>query len=309
MGTNTFHLLLAEGSERDRYNIIYRDRVAVKIGQGGINNGYITNEGIDRALIAMQDFQQVIRQHGIENVYAFGTSALRSASNCAEVLQRIKTATGIEARVIPGEVEAEYIYHGVKYALDMGSEKTLIIDIGGGSVEFIIGNQQQIFWKKSLEIGAQRLLEQFHRNDPITSGEVRILDEYFEEKLDPLFDALKLHPADVLIGASGTFDTLSDIFCNQESVTKGSEDPETPLSLAGFYRIYEELTSKNRTERMEIPGMIEMRVDMIVVACCLVRYILSRNQFNKIRVSSYSLKEGVLASFAGAMRPAEYTGS
>jgi exopolyphosphatase/guanosine-5'-triphosphate,3'-diphosphate pyrophosphatase len=304
MGTNTFHLLLAEARETGRYNITQRDRIAVKIGKGGINHGYITAEGIERALRAMSTFKSGIEQQGIKSIYAFGTSALRSASNCREVLQRIKDATGIDATVISGEMEAEYIYYGVRSALSMGDEKGLIVDIGGGSVEFIIGNDTQMFWKESIEIGAQRLLEQFHKHDPITIEEIQALDQYFFTKLDTLFKALQRHPTTVLIGASGTFDTLSDIYCYQQSVKKGEYDPETPLTLEGFHFIYKELISKSRAQRMQIPGMIEMRVDMIVVACCLVRYLLSRHRFDIIRVSSYSLKEGVLASFNQQLKSA-----
>jgi exopolyphosphatase/guanosine-5'-triphosphate,3'-diphosphate pyrophosphatase len=309
MGTNTFHLLLAQADDEGDFEITYRDRVAAKIGKDGINQGRITSEGIKRALKAMQGFQKIISEHRIGDVYAFGTSALRSSTNQAEVLEEIKALTGIVVQVISGDVEAEYIYKGVRFALDLGSEKNLIVDIGGGSVEFIIANRSDIFWKTSLEIGAQRLLELFHRNDPITPEELSSLDRYFDEKLHPLFDALKNHPTKVLIGASGTFDTLSDIFCHRESIIKEDEDPETPLTLNGFYHIYEQLITKTRTERMKIPGMIEMRVDMIVVACCLIRYILSRHPFNHIRVSSYSLKEGVLASLAQTVRSADMTGS
>jgi exopolyphosphatase/guanosine-5'-triphosphate,3'-diphosphate pyrophosphatase len=118
-----------------------------------------------------------------------------------------------------------------------------------------------------------------------------------------------VHPTTVLIGASGTFDTLSDIYCARESITKGDNDPETPLTFDAFHQISQEIFCKNRTERMDIPGMIEMRVDMIVVTCCLIRFILSKYQFEKIRVSSYSLKEGVLASLAQSMGVAEFTRS
>lgn len=297
MGTNTFHLLLAEADAAGRYNIVHRDLAAVKIGKGGINQGHITDEGLERALIGLKRFKNSIDLQGVKNIYAFATSAIRNATNGAEVLQKIKTVTGIEASVITGDLEAEYIYRGVNYSLDMGQEKSLIVDIGGGSVECIIGNSAQIFWKESFEIGAQRLLEEFHKHDPITKDEICTLDHHFEKKLSSLFEALTYHPAAVLIGASGTFDTLSDIFCSYKNIPKSDGDPERPLTLEGFYLIYETLISKDRAHRMLIPGMIEMRVDMIVVACCLVRYILSRHSFNRIRVSSYSLKEGVLASF------------
>ena len=304
MGTNTFHLLIAEATENG-YTIIHRERTAVKIGKGGINQGYITEEGMTRALLAMQSFKNTLDEQGIKNVKAFGTSALRNALNGVEVLHRIKNVCGIDTTIISGDVEAGYIYHGVRYSLDMGKEKSLIMDIGGGSVECILGDSSQIFWKESFEIGAQRLLEEFHKHEPITGEEVHRLDQHFRRKLDSLFEALRQYPANVLIGASGTFDTLSDIYCYRNNISKSDDQPETPLTIEGFCSIYADLISKNREQRMQIPGMIEMRVDMIVVACCLVRYVLGHHSFNRIRVSSYSLKEGVLASCIEAPKPVE----
>ena len=301
MGTNTFHLLIAEADERG-YHIISRDRLAVKIGMGGINQGIITEEGMHRALLAMQSFKNTMEQSGITKVFAFGTSALRNARNGDEVVRKIKELTDIDVNIISGDKEAEYIYMGVKAALHMEHEKSLIIDIGGGSVEFIIGDHDQIFWKRSLEIGAQRLLEKFHKSDPIRSDEIEALNVYFEEVLVPVFDALKIYQPGVLIGSSGTFDTLSDIFCITHDIHKSPEEIETPLSIPGFYEIYRELIQKNRAERMNMPGMIEMRVDMIVVASCLIRYLLEHHAFKRIRVSTYSLKEGVFASMISEMK-------
>jgi exopolyphosphatase / guanosine-5'-triphosphate,3'-diphosphate pyrophosphatase len=296
MGTNTFHLLLAEADDKG-YHITYRDRLAVKIGKGGINQGTITEEGIQRALLAMRSFRNIIDERGgISPIYAFGTSALRNASNKEDVKKRILETTGIEIHIISGDEEAQYIYEGVKAALGLGDEYSLIMDIGGGSVEFIIGNHDHILWKQSLEIGAQRLLEKFQNNDPITAEEIRTLDQHFDVVLEPVFEALNQFPAHILVGSSGSFDTLSDIFCARHDIAKAPEEIETPLTLQGFYEIYDELIHKNRHARMQIPGMIEMRVDMIVVACCLIRYLIEKWTFNRIRVSTYSLKEGVLSS-------------
>jgi exopolyphosphatase/guanosine-5'-triphosphate,3'-diphosphate pyrophosphatase len=295
MGTNTFHLLIAEAGE-EGYNITWRERLAVKIGMGGINQGIITPEGLQRALVAMQSFKNTIEREHVKNVYAFGTSALRNAKNNQEVANEIKAITGIEINIISGDQEAEFIYQGVKAALGLERDQSLIIDIGGGSVEFIIANNDHIFWKESFEIGAQRLLERFQKHDPIIPEEINALDKYFEEVLAPLFDAIKTHHPTVMVGSSGTFDTLSDIFCIQHDIHKTSEEIETPLTIDGFYEIYHELLVKDREQRMQIPGMLEMRVDMIVVACCLIKFLLEKHRFERIRVSTYSLKEGVLTS-------------
>jgi exopolyphosphatase / guanosine-5'-triphosphate,3'-diphosphate pyrophosphatase len=293
MGTNTFHLMLATISP-EGFKINSREKVPVKIGVGGINQGYITNEGIERAVTTMKAFQKTIQDHKIETSLAFGTSALRNARNGEQVVKRIEAETGIKTQIISGLQEAEYIYKGARAAIYMGSEKSLIMDIGGGSVEFIIGNDQQIFWSHSFEIGGQRLLEKFQKHDPITKEEVETLFNFFTQELMLLSAALKHYNPKILIGSSGTFDTLSDIYCLKNDLPL-RDDPETPFGMEAFDDIYEEFLIKDRRARMLIPGMIEMRVDMIVVACCLIKFLLTQHYFDRIRVSSYSLKEGILA--------------
>lgn len=294
MGTNTFHLLVAELGNQS-YRIVHRERVAVKIGMDGINDGRITEEGANRALEALRNFKSTIQSLSIENVLAFGTSALRHAKNGVDVIEKIKSETGIETRIISGDEEATYIYEGVRSAMKLGDRKSLIVDIGGGSVEFIIGNENEIFWKQSFEIGGQRLLEKYQKHDPILREEIMELDNLFLQSLRQLFIAMEDHQPQTLIGSSGTFDTLSEIHCVKNNMI-WQDNPETPLTINSFYEIFAEFKNKNRAERLLIPGMIEMRVDMIVVACCLIKFLLTNFTFSNLRVSSYSLKEGVLAS-------------
>lgn len=297
MGTNTFHLLMAEWTG-SQYQIIYREKLAVRTGQGGINKDIIQADAIERALTALKIFHSKVVEAGIEKTFAFATSALRNANNAQEVVNKIKETTGIDVTIISGDEEAELIYRGVKAAVPLGIEPLLIIDIGGGSVEFIIANENESFWKQSFEIGGQRLLEKFQKADPITNFEIGLLDSYFNETLGDLFEAITQYNPTTLVGSSGTFDTLSDIHCIKNHIPKNENDPETPLTIESFYEIYQELILKNRTERMLIPGMIELRVDMIVVAVCLIRFIIEKHPFRNIRVSSYALKEGVLSSLS-----------
>lgn len=294
MGTNTFHLLIAETGQ-GAHRIVHREHEAVKIGQAGINDGVITESACKRALAAMEKFRKRLDEEAVSQVHAFGTSALRNAKNGTELAAAIKESTGISIRIISGDEEADYIFEGVKAALDIGKVASLVMDIGAGSVEFILGDAEQIFWKQSFEIGGQRLLERFQKHDPISPDEIHALNAYFEKVLHPLGKALQKFNPRILIGSSGTFDTLSDIFCIRHNISRTYEESETPLSIQGFYEIYRELIRKNKSERMNIQGMMEMRVDMIVVSCCLIRFILEMHKFDAIRVSSYSLKEGVLS--------------
>jgi exopolyphosphatase/guanosine-5'-triphosphate,3'-diphosphate pyrophosphatase len=295
MGTNTFHLLIARVNGKP--DVIIRDREAVKIGKGGINNGAINAAGARRALMAMMRFRKIIDRHHVDEIVAYGTSALRNAVNNQDIVDGIRAATGITTTIIDGNEEAELIYKGVTLAIDTGTVPALFVDIGGGSVEFIIGNKSEIFWKQSVEVGGQRLLEMFHHTEPIRVDEIHALEKYLDVQLTQVFDAIAMYKPATMIGVSGTFDTLSEIHCQKKGIPYNETDPETDISIVEVPSIIEEIISKDRKGRMEIPGMIEMRVEMIVVACCLLRVILNKHSFHQMRVSTYSLKEGALTRF------------
>ena len=292
LGTNTFHLMIVEGLE-----ILFKTSIPAKIGKGGISNGVISEEGIQRALVVLRGFREVIDNQmvSLEKVFAIGTSAIRNAGNQEEFIRRVLDETGIEIQVISGDEEAELICQGVKQAMKI-PETSMIIDIGGGSVEFIICNNEKIFWKQSFEIGGQRLIDKFMKSDPISMRSVQMMDDFFREKLLPLANACHQYAPKVLIGSSGSFDTLIDMqYMKDKGQLPVTNEIAFEYSLSAFYGAYDELIFKNHTERMQIPGMIELRVDMIVVAMCLIRFVIQTLDIQKIRISSYALKEGIMA--------------
>lgn len=297
LGTNTFHLLIVEKNAHQT-TPVYKAQIPTKIGKSGINQGIITEEATQRALTVLTQFRQKIDEWNIpvDHITAIGTSAIRNASNASAFCQAIFKATGITVEVISGEREAELIYEGVKQALDLEQSPSLVMDIGGGSVEFIICNQSRIFWKQSFEIGGQRLLEKFVSTDPISASAIQRLSSYLEEELLPLLNAAHQYAPKILVGSSGSFDTLVEMdFMNRLGNFPDAQQTGFELSLSEFERAYELITTKNREQRLAIPGMIELRVDLIVPAVVLIAYVLKALQINRIRTSTYALKEGVLA--------------
>ncbi len=294
LGTNTFHILIAKVTPNQSYQITERLRLPVMIGKGGINEGLITEEGQERALAALRQFADLIEERGIKRVRATATSAFRNARNGAEFGQRIREETGIVVDIIDGQQEAEYIFRGVQEALSLDEAPVLIMDIGGGSVEFIMSSSGQIRWKQSFEIGAQRLLDRFDIQDPISEANRQELTAYFHETLADLLEAGKRWQPVTLVGASGTFETLCDIHAYRHHLAVSSDACELPMSADSFSGILQELLAKNRAERLAISGMVEMRVDMIVVAAWLIQFVLSTLNIEALRVSAYALKEGVL---------------
>ena len=294
LGTNTFHILIAEVTGKHAYRLVHRQRIAVMIGKGGINQGVITEEAQQRALSALQQFADLIKEYQVERVRATATSAFRNAHNGAALAQRIQQETGITVDIIDGMQEAAYIFMGVQEALSFGGEPVLIMDIGGGSVEFILSSDQQVRWKQSFEIGAQRLLDRFDIQDPISPTNLEELTDYFRTALADLIAASETWAPQTLIGASGTFDTLCDMHAHQYQLTVDNSACELPISADSFSAILQDMIRKNRAERLAIPGMIEMRVDMIVVASWLIQFVLRQLNIANLRVSAYALKEGVL---------------
>ncbi|AHM60164.1 Ppx/GppA phosphatase [Flammeovirgaceae bacterium 311] len=274
--------------------LLHREKVAVKIGEGGINARIIIDEAQARAISALKHFSKIIEEHGIKEVYATATSAIRNASNSDVITQKIFQETGIQVKVISGEEEAELIYFGVRRAMELGSDKSLIMDIGGGSVEFIIADAGQAYYRQSFEIGAQRLLDLFHHHDPMLPAEVDRLNTYLHDRLKPLGKAVKDFQPTTLVGSSGSFDTLSEIYCQENGIERDLVATEFPLTLEACAVIHEDLLVKDKGERLLIPGMIPLRVDMIVVASCLIQYVVKHYNLQNIRVSAYALKEGVL---------------
>jgi exopolyphosphatase / guanosine-5'-triphosphate,3'-diphosphate pyrophosphatase len=292
LGTNTFHLLIVNGKE-----ILFKESIPAKIGKGGISQGVISEEGIERALVVLRYFKENIDNQGVslEKVFATGTSAVRNAGNKDEFVKRVLDETGIKIQVISGDEEAELIALGVKQAMDI-PETSMIMDIGGGSVEFIICNDEKIFWKQSFEIGGQRLMDRFMKSDPISMRSVQMMDDFFREKLLPLANACHQYAPKILIGSSGSFDTLIDMqYMREKGHLPAQNEVAFDYSIDEFYWAYDELIFKNHAERMGIAGMIELRVDMIVVAMCLIRYVIQTLDIQRIRVSSFALKEGVMA--------------
>ena len=296
LGTNTFHLLSVEKTAAG-IETLFKEHQAAKIGQAGINQGIITPEAIERALTVLKKYRQKIDEYEIEpnNVKVIGTSAIRNARNRVEFCQIVWEQTHFEVEIISGEREAELIYEGVRQAVDLGTAPSLIMDIGGGSVEFIIANAERIFWKQSFEIGGQRLLEKFMSSDPISPAAIGRLNAYFQNQLLPLHNAMHQYAPQTLVGSSGSFDTLVDIdFMHRFQQLPNPQQTSFELSLSEFKRQYELLVSRNRAERMAIAGMIELRVEMIVVGVVLINYILETFDMQDIRCSTYALKEGIL---------------
>ncbi len=295
LGTNTFHLLIVEGNAAE-YTEIVHEQDAVKLGEGGINKGFIQPAAFERGIKSMRRYHQLILDNNVRQVRAIATSALRSAANGQDFINEVKAQTGIEIEIIDGTAEAAYIYKGVKAGNSLSAQNSLIIDIGGGSVEFIICNEDDIKWKQSFEIGAARLMDKFHRTDPIPPESITALNLYLEDTLKELFSAASTYTIECITGSSGVFESYAAII----ETSKGYSFDLKKTKRYDFEKeellaILEMLILSSHQQRLSNKDIIPVRVDMIVTASLLTRFIIEKLKVDKIAMSTNSLKEGVLA--------------
>ena len=303
MGTNTFHLLIVEmpTTPGEKPLALLRTKAGVRLGEGGISRGEIAPEAYARALHTLAGFKEEMELHEVTEIRATATSAMRVTRNGPDLVRDIFEQTGIQVNVIGGDREAELICAGIRQAVPLGPEHHLLMDIGGGSVEFIISNETTIFWKRSFEIGAQRLLDRFFP-DPsgvFPAAAVEAEQEYLNTILTPLAEAVQRYKPVSLVGASGSFDSLADMQVGQLR-READLPPFTELEMSSFQTSYRHLLSGNHEQRAALPGILPMRADMLVVAAVLIDYVLGISEITRLRASAYALKEGLLAEMLAA---------
>lgn len=304
LGTNTFHLLIVEFTEYETYFIREKYKEAVKLGEGGINQGIIAEAAFHRGIDALKKFRTLIDARGVSTVLAFGTSALRDAKNASVFLDAAREEAGIAVRIINGNEEAALIYQGVRNAVVFPEgQDALLVDIGGGSVEFIVGNNQQAKLLRSTRLGAARLLEQIAPSDPILPEEVENTLQVIEQQLAGLVKEISEFNVKTIIGSSGTFDTLGAMAAYEARELLAMENPNGfSIGASQFKKLKTKLLRATREQRLAMPGMEAPRVDMILMGVILVDYLFEHLLIEQVVISSYALKEGILYDYLESRR-------
>ncbi len=291
LGTNTCNLLIANIQDKS-YHILYQGKEVVKLGKGGIKKDLLTEDGLLRAIQSIRKHQDRIARYDVSETIVLATSAIRDAKNRDWFQEKLEKSTGIKLQIISGEREAGLIFKGVKLAFGEIEDHSIILDIGGGSNEFILTEEGKPTWKESFPLGMARVIEQIPLSDPITPEEISQITTYFENGLESLWKRTEGIGTSNLIGCSGAFDTLADLIdqTNPGSKTRIRQE----LKINDFERIYKMLIKSTTAERMQMKGMESIRIEMIVPSVILIKLVTERLNIQKIDQTDFALREGVL---------------
>jgi exopolyphosphatase/guanosine-5'-triphosphate,3'-diphosphate pyrophosphatase len=259
-------------------------------------NGVISDDAIERAMRALEGYTQTIASFNCEKVFAFGTSAMRDAKNGGELVVRIKERLGIDVQIISGLEEAQLIVEGVRLAVPMTAEPMLIMDIGGGSTEFIIANNETVFWKESYQLGVSRIRQLLQPEDPISPENLSSLDALLKSELEDMIVQCNALGVQSMVGSSGSFDSFIEMIWTEKGDSTDVKSVLTEsFNLDALAALNSKLLAGTFAERKAIPGLVEMRVDTIHIASFMVQWVLRHCQLNEVVLSTYALKEGVLS--------------
>lgn len=293
LGTNTFHLIIAD-LEANNGELIYKTNLPVRLGEGRLNDNIIIPEAFERGLLGLEGFAATIKEYDVAVVKATATSAIRSASNGADFVKAAKSKAGIDITIIDGDTEAAYIYKAVQ-ATGLIQDTTLVMDIGGGSTEFIICTSETIRWKKSYNIGAARLMQAFFKSDPISEDDKSAIYHHLAKETEALLQQCEAFKPVNLIGSAGAFESFAGMLMIQNN--KPAKDIKSgKIDFMQYLQLAEKLIASTHEQRTHMAGLIPLRVDMIVIASLLVNFVLENTRIKQLSLSTSDLKMGVLAT-------------
>ena len=289
LGSNTFHLIIAECLEND-FEIIFKTNKPIKLSEDITKENRIIPAAFHRGLACLLEFKSILDTYQVDKLKAVATSAVRSAKNGEEFVNTVKQLTNIDIDNISGEEEATLIFESVK-ASGAIQGRALIMDIGGGSTEFIFCDEKKAYWKKSYDIGAARLMQKFFKSDPINRIEIAQIQEHLAANLSELITFNETFGAETLIGSAGAFETYLEM---TEPHIDLEKIKSTTIDWKAYKTLSQNLIDATHKERSLMPNLTPLRVDMIVMATIQTNFILQNLAIEKISMTTYDLKYGIL---------------
>ena len=295
LGTNSFHAIIVDAYPNGTFKAVDRIKEMVRLGERGLTEGRLTEEAMGRALRALKRIRLLAEGQDVLEYLAFATSAIREAENGGDLILRARQEAGIDIQPISGAFEASLIYRGVRRAIDL-PRPALLVDIGGGSAELIVGNGKETYYQTSLKIGAARMTERFITTDPVGRQEFRGLRSYYRSMLHQALEAARQHGVREVVGSSGTMENLARV-CARQCMEKERSIFQHTFAASAFREATKQVMKSSRLERRAMPGIEAKRVDQVVAGAMLADIIVKDLGVEQVRISPHALREGIAEYF------------
>lgn len=297
IGSNSIHMVLAELGRDRSFEVLGRNKDMTRLGDGTLQTGVIEPEKMERGLEVVRQFIALGKNRGAQRIIAFATAAIREASNGGEFLDRIQRETGVKASVVSGDEESRLIFLAARHFADLSGKSSLILDVGGGSVEVIVGNDRGMTFSRSLKLGVARLKDLFLPKCPPSKGDHERLHRHLRETLSStLAEVRRLSPTR-LVGTSGTLINLGAMISEER-------DDRPLVGATGFQYdeddlkdLHERLAEADPKELSEIKGLDPDRKDLVLPGACLLLEVLRATKLDEVALCDRGIRDGVILDY------------
>jgi exopolyphosphatase/guanosine-5'-triphosphate,3'-diphosphate pyrophosphatase len=294
LGTNSTRVLVARPAD-GRLEILDRRNTITRLGQGVGSSGRLAPEAVDRTLACLRDYREILDHHGVERVRVAATSASRDAANRDELFDAVEALIGTRPELLSGEEEGRLSFRGATCELDPAIGPFLVVDIGGGSTEFIVGTDR-VEGVMSVDVGCVRLTEKFILHDPPQAEElsacISLTDAYLDDVVREIPAAAE---ARTLVGLAGTVTTVAAVEIGLETYDR-DRIHHFHLTREAAEDVFRTLATEPRADRIHNPGLEEARADVIVGGCCVLVALFRRFGFDEMIVSESDILDGLALS-------------
>ncbi len=284
LGTNSVRFDVHALTTAGKSKLLHREKLMIRLGQGVFLKGRMDPAAIERTVEAMEHFRAIASSLRVRRIVAFGTSALREASDSAKLVESVKRRAGIEVRVISGKEEARFIAQGILANENPPKGPYALVDIGGGSTEISVCRGSAVLKGDSFPLGTARLQQVFLKRSPPREGSVKQLRDYVFNVLGAKMKQEKWQGADTIVGSSGTVRALARMLDK-----KGKS-----FSMKQLTELVKDMSRMTTTQLLEVPGMEAKRVDMILSGAVLLEEIALALGAKRIVSTEFSLRDGII---------------
>ena len=298
VGTNSIKLLVADVAGRN-VQPVHEESRQTRLGRGFYETRRLQSEPIAYSANAVADFARTAHQHGTRSIRVIATSAARDAVNPEDLISAIESASGLKVEIISGGQEARWAFQGVTTDMELANAPLLLLDVGGGSTQFILGRGERTHFAHSFQFGSVRLLEKFPHSNPPTRGEFTAcrdwLKNFLQTEVRPKLEPALRRETDSpsagiqLVGTGGTSSILARIEAKLDRYDRERLEA-TRLSLEQVKAHRKRLWSLPLTERKEITGLPKLRADVILTGVLMYEVVMEEFGFNRLRVSTRGLR-------------------
>ena len=308
LGTNSLHLLVVEARPDGTFRPLCQEKEMLRLGDVVSRTGRISPAAIERLLEAVRRFAALARANGADEIVARATAALRDADNGAEVVDRIAEVTGVQVDVISGVEEARLIFGAIRASVVIDPSPAVGLDLGGGSLEVMVGDGEHLEWATSVRLGVARLTAELVSTDPPSGADRRRLRQLVTSVLGPVAEEVAGFEPRMLIGASGTLCDLAAMAAAMAGGTVPTSVNHLTVTRAELAAVHEEIMRRPLAARRRLAGLDARRADLVPAGSTVLMTAMELFGLDALTVSDWALREGIVLDAIGHHDPADWSG-